>query len=102
MTRPHDTLLLHLKARGLPMPINEYKFHDTRRWRFDMCWPEEMLAVECDGGVWSQGRHVRGAGYENDCEKLNVAAELGWRVLRFTTGMIRSGKAIEQLQRILA
>jgi very-short-patch-repair endonuclease len=100
-SNPHALLTLHLKAMRLPTPVHEYRFHDKRRWRFDLCWPEEMVAVEIDGGTWTNGRHTRGSGYERDCEKLNSAAEMGWIVLRFTTGMVESGKAVEQIKRVL-
>jgi len=60
-----------------------------------------MIAVECEGGVFSRGRHVRGVGFENDCEKYNAATERGWRVYRYTRRMIDEGRAIEQLERVL-
>ncbi|WP_139121780.1 PDDEXK family nuclease [Piscirickettsia litoralis] len=62
----------------------EYRFHPKRRWRFDFAMPVYKLAVEVEGGAYSQGRHTRGKGFEADCEKYNAAAELGWRVLRYT------------------
>lgn len=46
--------------------------------------------MEIEGGVWSRGRHVRGSGFEKDCEKHNEAAALGWSVFRFTGGMLES------------
>lgn len=73
---------------GLPPYHREYRFHDTRRWRFDFAWPERNVAVEIEGGVWTRGRHTRGKGFENDCEKYNAAVLLGWRVLRFTGAML--------------
>lgn len=72
-----------LQASGYPAPEREYRFHDTRRWRFDFAWPDQRVAVEMEGGVWSRGRHVRGHGYLSDLEKYNAATMLGWRVLRF-------------------
>ena len=66
-----------------PMPKPEYRFHPTRRWRFDFAWPELKIAIELEGGVYSRGRHTRGKGYEQDCEKYNQAVLHGWRVLRF-------------------
>ena len=68
--------------------MNEYAFVPGRRWRFDAAWPAQRVAVEVDGGIWRMGRHVRGAGYERDCEKLNTAAAQGWLVLRVTPQMI--------------
>ena len=68
--------------------VEEHRFHPERRFRFDFAFLGERVAVEIEGGSWSGGRHVRGAGFEKDCEKYNLAGSMGWRVLRFTTGMI--------------
>ena len=78
----------NLLAPDAPAPEVEYRFHPVRRWRFDFAWPVSKVAVELDGGTWTQGRHTRGAGYRGDCEKLNAAALLGWRVFRVTAGML--------------
>ena len=61
----------------------EHRFHSTRKWRFDVAFVEQQLAVELEGGIWTRGRHTRGAGYKADMEKYNAAQQLGWRVLRF-------------------
>lgn len=92
-------LLFQISAVGLPEPKTEYRFYSGRRWRFDGAWPEHKLAYEVEGGIWSGGRHVRGKGFEQDCIKYNNAALEGWCVLRFTGGMIKSGLAVEQLER---
>ena len=67
---------------GLQSPVAEYQFAPPRRWRFDYAWPDSRVAVEFDGGQWVAhgGRHNR----DTDREKLNHAAALGWRVLRFS------------------
>jgi len=41
-----------------------------------------MVALEVEGGVWTGGRHTRGAGFIEDMEKYNAAACMGWFVLR--------------------
>ena len=94
--------MLQLRADKLPEPVREHKFHERRKWRFDFCWPDKMLAVEVEGGIWTGGRHTRGDGYEKDAEKYNAATEMGWRILRFTPKYLRSGEALEQVKRILA
>ena len=66
----------------------EYKFHHSRKWRFDFAIPDKLIAIECEGATWTGGRHTRGAGFAKDCEKYNAAALLGWRVFRLTTDMI--------------
>jgi len=67
---------------GLPAPVAELQFEPLRRWRFDYSWPEAKIALEVEGGIWSGGRHTRGAGFVGDMAKYNHAARLGWRVLR--------------------
>ncbi len=95
-------LLVQIRAVGLLPPEVQHRFHVTRMWRFDLAWPSEALAVEVDGGTWSGGRHTRGAGYQADCEKINEAVCMGWRVLRVTGVHIKSGQAIEWVKRALA
>jgi hypothetical protein len=88
-----EALAFQLQLAGLPIPQREFIFHKRRKWRFDLAWPELLIAVEVEGGVWVGGRHVRAEGYEADCEKYNEAQLSGWMVLRFTPGMIKQGKA---------
>lgn len=75
-----------LAPAALPSPVQEYQFHERRRWRFDFAWPDYQVAVECDGGQWKPrgGRH----GGDKDREKLNAAAVAGWLVLRFSGAML--------------
>lgn len=96
-----ETLALHLRASKLPDPVREHRFHPTRRWRFDFAWPDRMLAVECEGGQYTQGRHQRPAGFAGDSQKYNEAQLLGWVVLRFTGDMVRSGEAVGVIERAL-
>ena len=76
--------------RGLEGPelIREHRFHPTRKWRFYFAHLASRVAIEIEGGVWSGGRHTRGAGFVTDCEKYNAALALGWRVFRLPTPMI--------------
>ena len=89
-----NLLLVELRSLNFPEPVFEHRFHPKRRWRFDLAWPDLMLAVEIDGGTWTGGRHVSPVGYAKDCEKLNAAVVAGWRVLRFTPQMIENGQAV--------
>ncbi len=73
-----------IKCAELPLPVAEYLFAPPRRFRFDYAWPDDRVALECEGGIWVQGRHNRGQGFINDCEKYNLACVMGWRVLRYT------------------
>lgn len=98
MSKLEEDFAFQLRAMKLLPAHREYRFHDKRRWRFDFAWPEKKIAVEIEGGVWTGGRHTRGAGFIADAEKYNTAALLGWRVLRFHGQAIKSGEAINVLQ----
>ena len=118
-----------LRAADLPEPVREYRFdwccqhlkrdhtrtlggcrycaqdgdyhmyEPGRNWRLDFAWPDRFLAVEVEGGTYAGGRHTRGKGYEEDCEKYSEAALQGWCVLRFTGAMLDDGRALELLER---
>lgn len=83
------------------MPVEEHYFSESRKYRFDLAWPERMLAVEVEGGIWSRGRHNRPAGYEEDCRKYNYAQLEGWKVLRFTSDQVKRKEAIRLLTLVL-
>jgi very-short-patch-repair endonuclease len=93
----------HCKCHGLT-PIREYRFAFAdlgRNYRADFAWPEEKILAEIEGGTWSNGRHNRALGFEQDCEKYNIAGLLGYRVFRFTTGMVEGGYAIATIKQAL-
>ena len=100
-TALEDRLLADLAKLGLPAPEREYRFDEVRRWRFDMAYPSRRIAIECDGGTFSGGRHVRGAGYRRDAEKFNAACMLGWAVFHYTGDMIRSSEAAREIAEAL-
>lgn len=81
-----------------PLPgwdlTREYLFHPTRKWRFDFAFPSQKLAVEVDGQ-----RHRSFGGQRSDCEKLNEAVRLGWRVLRFPSNEWRKAHQWAELIR---
>lgn len=94
-------LYLLCNAYDWPTPEQEFRFHPVRRWRFDFAFPDLMIAIEAEGGVYSQGRHVRGTGFEADCEKYNTATLMGWSVLRFTKKTIESGEAAIMIEKLV-
>ena len=94
-------LARQIEDAGLPPPVREYRFAPPRRWRFDFAWPDRMLAVECEGGVYSRGRHVRPDGFKRDAEKYNAAALAGWMVLRFTAQNIETQGAIAVIRSMI-
>ena len=95
-------LALQIRAAKLPEPKREFAFCPTRRWRSDFGWPDRMLLVEVEGGIWADGRHSRGKGMEADMEKYNTAALDGWRVLRVSGGMIKRGEALRMIEKALS
>ena len=91
---------LHCRAYGLA-PESEWAFAKDRKWRFDYVFPDAMVAVEIEGGTRNGGRHNRHDGFEKDAAKYNEAAILGWKVLRFTSEMVKRGDAIDTVLRAL-
>ena len=77
-----QVVLAYWKSEGLPVAIPEYKFHKTRRWRCDFCFPDEKVIVEIEGGCWTKGRHTRGKGFMDDLEKYSEAQRMGYRIIR--------------------
>ena len=81
-----DTLWRQLDGPDL---VAEHRFAPPRKWRFDRAHLGARVAIEIDGGTHRGGRHVTGAGFTRDCEKLNTAAARGWLVFRLTSDMLR-------------
>lgn len=94
------TFLLHQRL-GIDC-VREYSFHPTRQWRFDYAIPDLRIAIEIDGGIWINGRHNRASGYLGDMEKFNVAATLGWVVLKFTPQEQYTKKALDLITETIA
>ena len=63
--------------------VSEFKFHETRQWRFDISIPSLKIAIEYEGIMSRKSRHTTIIGYTKDCEKYNAATIAGWRVLRY-------------------
>ena len=76
-----------------PAPEREVLFAKSlgRKWRADFLWQNAKLVVEIDGGQWSPhgGRHNT----DKDRHKMNAYALLGYRVLRFSSGMLKDDPA---------
>lgn len=78
----------------------EYKFCQDRKWRFDFANFDLKVAVEVEGGAFTNGRHTRGKGFINDMEKYNKSAELGWVVLRYTPTQLNELSTYLQIKRV--
>jgi hypothetical protein len=97
------------KTLGLPEPQAEFRFHDSRLWRFDFSWPDYRVALEQEGVVYATtpgdhrlgGRHTSRAGFTADLEKYRAAFVLGWRVLRVLPAHIHDGSAILAIEQVL-
>lgn len=94
----------------LPIPEPNVEIIPNRKFKFDRVWRLERLAVELEGGSLGRrvscqncgeivrakradgvlGREIRIGGahqttrFTKDIEKYNLAAQLGWTLLRFT------------------
>lgn len=89
------------RRNGIKEPVFEYLFYPNRKWRFDFCWVDEKIALENQGGLFSGGRHTRGASLLKEHEKLNAAAEMGWRILYATPQTLKSRETLTLLRRVL-
>lgn len=94
VSEPEELLAWQLRAEGLTFD-REHRFHESRMWRLDFWFAGAKLAVEIDGGGWVGGRHSRGTGIENDCEKASHIAMAGHRLMRVTPGQINRGEALK-------
>ncbi|WP_151725775.1 DUF559 domain-containing protein [Acinetobacter radioresistens] len=79
----------------------EFEFHPKRKWRADFHLVGKKILVEVEGAIWSGGRHTRGKGYIGDMEKYNAATMLGYQVIRFSTDQVKSGLAIQQIEKMV-
>lgn len=90
---------------GLPRPIPEYKFHDSRKWRIDYFFKNPLngvqVALEVEGGVYGYGRHNRASGFIKDMEKYNAMAEKGILLVRVIPQHLCTMKNLETLRKAL-
>lgn len=96
-----DRIAKFIEQEGLPAPAREFRFAPPRLFRFDFCWPDRGVALEAEGGIWTFGRHSRGAGLADDADKYNLAAIHGWRVFRVTERQVRDGSAFPLIRQFL-
>lgn len=104
-----DRLAQHLLAYGIverdedhhdaDSYVREYEFAPDRKWRADFAWPEHRLLVEVEGGG-RVGRH-QNQGYAKDLEKYNYVSIAQWRLLRYDSGMVTSGRAAREIASVL-
>ncbi len=88
-----------LKNDGIELPIKEFQFHKTRKWRFDYAYPNLKIAIEVEGGAFTQGRHTRGKGFIEDMKKYNEATLSGWTLIRIIPDQLMSYETIKLIKR---
>lgn len=95
ITPPATDVFTQICAKEMGVEcVKEYRFYKSRQWRFDYALPLYKIALEVEGGVWTQGRHVRPVGFLGDMNKYNTATLLGWRVFRTTPSKLLSQDTI--------
>ncbi len=78
-------LLWVLNREGsIPEYVEELEFSRERKFRFDWAIPELMIAIEYEGIFSKKSGHTTINGYTKDCDKYNLAALEGWKILRYT------------------
>ena len=102
MSIPEDQLAFQLKAVGIPHE-REVQFAKPRKWRADFVVANFIhpLLIEIDGGTWTGGRHVTGAGHASDAAKRNAAVLLGYRPLTFSPKEVEDGSALATIEQAL-
>lgn len=97
-------MYMQIKATGLDAGMErEHLFHSTRKWRLDFAWPEKKIGLEVHGAIWGgkSGGHTSGKGRLRDMEKMNEAKINNWKVIEVASEHIKSGQAIDWLERLL-
>ena len=80
---------------------SEVMFCKGRKFRFDFAIVGKKIAIEIEGGIYTNGRHTRGAGFAKDMEKYNLAIENGWVVLRYSPEETKKLATMQQIQNVL-
>lgn len=92
-----EVLELHVQKIFVP----EYQFLKQRKWKVDYALPCCKLAIEIEGGTWIGGGHSRGSGMNEDMEKYNNLAILGWRLLRFTPNNLKDNSYLDIFEKYM-
>lgn len=98
---------------GFPAPQPEYRFAPPRDFAFDWCWPDYRIALEKEGGIYGRGKacpvckrravgaHTSIQRLKSDQEKYNIAAIMGYCVLRARPEQFESGEVFELVRQAL-
>ena len=96
-----DALAFQLTAVGLTGFERQHRYAKPRKLAADFAWPESRLLVEVQGGIWGRKAHGSITGILADIDRLNAATLAGWRLLRVTPDMVKSGVALQVIERAL-
>ncbi len=83
---PHKLLWDAVSGRW-PEAVKEYSPIEGRRFRIDIAFVKQKIAIEVDG--WEFHGKYKSA-HAKDRKRQNLLVQHGWRVLRFTAGEIFS------------
>lgn len=102
MSALEDDFAFQLQASGIKF-CREWHAIKDRRYRFDFWFVGTVVLAEIQGGTWMRGKsgHTSGTGVRRDCEKNNLAVEFGYKVLHFTSDMVRDGEALATVEKML-
>jgi len=91
----------YFKECGLPEPEVEFRFHPKRKWKFDFAFPQQRVALEVEGGIFTHGAHGAISGVLRDIQKYNAAATMGWLMLRCLPVNICMQETVEMVRQTL-
>lgn len=94
-----DELAYQLDVSGIEYE-RQYKAIPDRRFKYD--FRIGNLLIEVQGGVYQyKPSHASAAGIRRDCEKVNLAVAHGYKILLFTSDMIKSGWALRMIEEVI-
>lgn len=96
-----DSLAAQIRLANLPSPLRQVRLIPNRKFLWDFAWKELKLALEVQGGEWKLGAHTSGKGMARDCEKNALAQLEGYRAISVTGSMVRDGRALDLLRRLI-